>query len=158
VLDIGLIFQAGRSQIGKGKIMRILHVLIVAALLFLLASCQSIREGRISEDFTKGEKEYIRMVRWQEMGSTPLYFVNDPLREEFKKRVEDAKDVKIADYRIKYRDFRPGEGKADVTVEWDYYIPPSITLKTVEDAQKWQYFDTDKKKGWVLMSLFPEFK
>jgi hypothetical protein len=138
--------------------MRIQHLLILAVLLFPLASCQTLREERIAGDFNKGSKAYLRMVRWHEVGTTPLYFVNDPLREEFKKRVEDAKDVKIADYRVKYQDCRPGEGKADVTVEWDYYIPPSITLKTVEDIQKWQYFNTLEKQGWVLMSLYPEFK
>jgi hypothetical protein len=53
---------------------------------------------------------------------------------------------------------RPNEGKGLVTVEWDYYFPPSFKLKTVEDPQRWEYVEINDNKGWVLMTLFPEFK
>ena len=43
-------------------------------------------------------------------------------------------------------------------MEWDYYIPPSVKLKTVEDPQKWRYIEKLDKKGWLLKTLLPEFK
>ena len=142
----------------KGSVMKTFHLLSVTAILIILTSCQSLHEKNVSDDFDKGSKEYIHKVRWHELEDVPLYFVSDPLRDDFKKRVVAARDVQIADYRVKDRECRPREGKAEVTVEWDYYIPPSVKLKTVEDPQKWQYFENEEKRGWMLMTLFPEFK
>ena len=138
--------------------MKTFHLLSVTAILIILASCQSIHESNVADEFDRGSKDYFHKVRWHELENVPLYFVNDPLREDFKKRVVAARKVEIADYRVKDLECLPREGKAEVTVEWDYYIPPSVKLKTVEDPQKWQYFENDEKKGWMLMTLFPEFK
>ena len=128
-----------------------------AAILFL-ASCQSMHNNKVSEDFDKGTRNYIRMVRWNELDQAPLTFVDDTLRAEFEKRVKAAKDVKISDYREKYTECKPEKGEGELLVEWDYYIPPSIRLKTVVDSQKWRYVEEEERKGWMLMTLFPEFK
>jgi hypothetical protein len=138
--------------------MKALRLLVVSVLFLFLASCQSMHESRLSEDFDKATKEYYKLVRWHDLGAAPLSFVSEPLREEFKKRVDASKDVQIADYRVKFMDCRSKEGKAEATVEWDYYIPPAVTLKTLEDAQKWQYIEKKEEEGWMLMTLFPEFK
>jgi hypothetical protein len=138
--------------------MKNIRLLLLAALLLIPASCQSVHNSILSDEFATGSKNYFNMVRWQELDNGPLVFVDDPLREEFKKRVQAAKDVKIVDYRIKNMDCRPLEGLAEVKVEWDYYIPPSIKLKTLVDPQKWRHVEEKERKGWLLMTLFPEFK
>jgi len=138
--------------------MKTSHLLILTGFFLLLTSCQSYRESKISEDFNRGTGNYFKMVRWHELDKAPLTFLADPLRDEFKKRVEAAKDVQITDYRVKNMECRPKEGKGEVTVEWEYYVPPSFTLKTVEDPQRWEYVEKNDDKGWMLMTLFPEFK
>lgn len=139
--------------------MKTIFLITMSALLLVLSACQSIRNNKMAEDFDKGTKGYNRLVRWHELENTPLTFVDDTLREEFQKRVEAYKDVQISDYRVKNAECRPDMSEGEVTVEWDYYIPPSITVKTLEDPQKWRYVDEEKKKkGWMLMTLFPEFK
>jgi hypothetical protein len=138
--------------------MKIFLKLLVLVALLMLSACHSLHISKVAEDFDKGSRSYFRMVRWNELDKTPLYFVDDTLRAEFEKRVKAAKDVQITDYRVKYLECRPEKGDAEVTVEWDYYIPPSIKLKTVEDPQKWRYIEEEARKGWILMTLLPEFK
>jgi hypothetical protein len=138
--------------------MKTFFLLSMSAVILFLASCQSMHNNKVSEDFDKGTRNYIRMVRWNELDQTPLSFVEDSLRAEFEKRVKAAKDVQIADYRVKNIECKPDKGVGELTVEWDYYIPPSITLKTVEDPQKWRYVEEENRKGWMLLTLFPEFK
>jgi hypothetical protein len=133
-------------------------MMLLSALLLMLTACQHFHNSNLAEDFDKGTRSYFRMVRWNELDKATLYFVDESLREEFAKRVRESKDVQIADYRVKYMDCRPEKGEGEVTVEWDYYIPPSITLKTVEDPQKWRYMEKEDKKGWMLKTLLPEFK
>jgi hypothetical protein len=43
-------------------------------------------------------------------------------------------------------------------VEWDYYLPPSVTVRTVIDPQKWRYVEEEDRRGWILTTLLPEFK
>jgi hypothetical protein len=138
--------------------MKTFSMMLLSALLLMLSACQAIHNNNVAEDFDKGTKSYFRMVRWNELDKTTLYFVDEPLREEFEKRIKVRKEVQIADYRVKHSDCSPEKGEGEVTVEWDYYAPPSIRLKTVEDAQKWRYIEKEGKKGWMLKTLLPEFK
>jgi hypothetical protein len=138
--------------------MKIFPMMLLSALLLMLSACQAMHISKVAEDFDKGTRSYFKMVRWNELDKAPLTFVDEPLREEFEKRIKERKDVQIADYRVKYMDCRPEKGEGEVTVEWDYYIPPSVKLKTVEDAQKWRYIEKEEQKGWLLKTLLPEFK
>jgi hypothetical protein len=138
--------------------MKIFPMMLLSALLLMLSACQAMHISKVAEDFDKGTRSYLKMVRWNELDQAPLSFVDEPLREEFEKRVKGRKEVQIADYRVKYTDCRPEKGEGEVTVEWDYYIPPSVKLKTVEDAQNWRYIEKEEKKGWMLKTLLPEFK
>ena len=138
--------------------MKILHLLSLSALLLILSACHSLHISKVAEDFDKATRSYFRMVRWNELDKAPLSFVDDTLRQEFEKRVKASRDVQIADYRVKQMECRPEKGDGEVTVEWDYYIPPAVKLKTVEDPQKWRYVEEKEKQGWMLMTLFPEFK
>jgi hypothetical protein len=142
----------------KGNIMKTIRLLLMSAVLLMLLSCESMRISRISEDFDTTSKGYIKLVRWHEFNKSTLIYVDDSLIEDFQKRVDAAKDVNVADYRIKNVECRPEKGDAEVLIEWDYYIPPSVKIKTVEDAQKWRYIDEKVQKRWVLMTLLPEFK
>jgi hypothetical protein len=98
------------------------------------------------------------MVRWQEQEQACLLYVDKAIRDEFLTRVAAAKEVKIADYRIKTLECEEDKKNATAMVEMDYYIPPSTKVKTLQDVQKWKYVEDDEVIGWRLISLFPEFK
>ncbi len=139
--------------------MSLLRLLLLSVALLTLSACgEAMRNSRISEDFMTTYKGYVRMIRWHEFDKSTLFYVDDPLRDEFQKRVDDIDEVKVVDYRIKNLVCRPKEGTAEVTVEWDYYTPPSVTVRMVEDNQKWRYVEEEKRKGWLLTTLLPEFK
>ena len=142
--------------------MKIMRLLFVSFTLLLLTSCsswrESMRNSRVAEEFVTTSKGYVRMIRWHEFDKSTLFYVDDPLREEFQKRVSAIEQLKVVDYRIKNQECWPKKGKAEVTVEWDYYMPPSVTVKTVTDPQKWRYIDEENRTGWVLTTLLPEFK
>lgn len=135
------------------------RMLLLPVALLLLSSCgEAMRNSRVSEDFMTTYKGYVRMIRWHEFDRSTLFYVDEPLREEFQKRADTANLAQIVDYRIKNLVCRPKEGTAEVTVEWDYYSPPSVTVRTKVDNQKWRYMDEEKRKGWLLTTLLPELK
>ena len=139
-----------------------MRLLLVSVILLLLPSCASWREARrndrVAEEFLTASKGYVRVIRWHEFDKSTLFYVDEPLREDFQKRVSAIEQIKVVDYRIKNQECWPKKGIAEVTVEWDYYIPPSVTVRTVIDPQKWRYVDDEDRRGWILTTLLPEFK
>jgi hypothetical protein len=138
--------------------MKLFRLVLLLAALFILPGCNSWRNYRLADEFNDSSSGYLALVRWQELDKGGLAFVAKPLREEFRKRVAAAGKVKVVDYRVRNLECRPEKGEAEVTVEWDYYAPPSTRLKTLEDIQKWRYEKVDGISGWVLGTLLPEFK
>ncbi len=139
--------------------MTLLRLLLVSVALLLLSSCgETMRNSRITEEFMTTHKGYVRMIRWHEFDKSTLFYVDEPLRDAFEKRVEDYNEVKVVDYRIKNLECWPKKVTAEVTLEWDYYVPPSVTVRTVQDNQKWRYVEDQDRTGWLLTTLLPEFK
>jgi hypothetical protein len=138
--------------------MRIGRIILAGLALLLLSACSYWRDMNARDDFEKYSKGYNKMVRWQETEQACLLYVDKAIRDRFLARVEAAREVKIADYRIKSLECDPERKEATARVEMDYYIPPSTRLKTLEDVQKWTYVEDDAVTGWRLISLFPEFK
>ena len=142
--------------------MTFIRLLLVSVALLVLSSCQSMRESmrnsRVADEFVTTSKGYIRMIRWHEFDKSTLFYVDEPLREDFQKRVSAIDQLKVVDYRIKNLECWPKKGTAEVTVEWEYYIPPSVTVKKVTDPQKWRYIEEENRRGWLLTTLLPEFK
>jgi hypothetical protein len=142
--------------------MKFMHLLLVMVTLLILSSCssmrESIRESRVSSEFDSASKVYEKLIRWHEFDKSTLFYVDEPLREDFLKRIMAADKIEVVDYRVKNLECWPKKGTAEVTVEWDYYAPPSVTVKTVKDNQKWRYFENGDQHGWLLTTLLPVFK
>ena len=140
--------------------MNLQKILLIAVIPLLLNGCSTfkdIKNANIGTEFTQSAKGYRNLLRWQEFDTAAIAFVDEPLRDEFQKRIEALKDVKMADYRVKSLECMPEKGEATVKVEFDYYTPPSMKLKTAEDVQKWIYREGNGKKQWRLTTLLPEF-
>lgn len=127
-----------------------------AAGCLVLSACTALLDLKGTLD--KSSREYNEMVRWQELDSACLSFVDKALREDCQKRADAARDVKVTDYRIVRVERTPSGKEATILVQIDYYIPPSATVKTMEDLQKWRYESGESGKGWRLMSLPPLFQ
>ena len=120
--------------------------------------CAKIKTFNAMNDFETSSTKYNQMLRWRELNLAGSAFVDESVREEYTNRAKAAKGVMITDYRVLSQECSPEKKTAKVVVEIDYYIPPSITLKTLEDIQKWEYVGNNEEKFWRLKSLLPEFK
>lgn len=130
-------------------------------LLFAVTSCgtvDTLKKMNTANEFEEATKTYNWMIRWHELETAAASFASDSLKEEFSERVRAAKGVTITNYQIRSREFYPEKNLGMVVVEIEYFIPPSVTVKTLEDVQTWEYQEKNGKKSWRLTSLLPEFK
>lgn len=134
--------------------MRNCMLIIIAAL--VLISCAT---GGLSaqQSFVKIYDDYNKYLRWGEFDKLGLY-VSDSIYDEFRDRVRTSKDVKIVDLRELKMVYDEINGMAVVDVAIDYYYPPSVQVRTVEDKQKWVYTEEEDESIWRLETLLPEFK
>lgn len=138
--------------------MTIRKILPAAMLPLLLAACTTLKNINAGSEFEKSSRNYIQLVRWQEFESAAVTHVDAAQLEEYRKRVREAGEVKVADYRVRAMECDPVKGEATVKVEFDYYRPPSVKVLTVEDVQKWSYEDENGRRVWRLKTLLPEFR
>ncbi|WP_243369872.1 hypothetical protein [Geotalea sp. SG265] len=128
---------------------------LLAGLLLVFSGCTL--DYVVKDNFEKTSRSYATMLRWQEFEGA-VAFVDAPLRDDYRKRIESAREIRVLDSRVLSKDCDVNTKKGEVVMELDYTINPSMTVKTVSDLQKWRYFDEGEKRGWRLESLLPEFK
>jgi len=109
----------------------------------------------LRDEFDKNSREYNQMLRWADLHNAYFTYADKATRADFETQLASAKGVKIVDYRVKRVDYDGDTKSAEVLVEFDYYTPSGITVKTVEDMQKWRYVE---KTGWRITSMPPDFK
>jgi hypothetical protein len=58
----------------------------------------------------------------------------------------------------KLKSFEAGS-RFNATFEMDYYLPPSVTLKTFSFDQTWVYFGEERsaRQGFLIVTPFPDF-
>ena len=137
--------------------MRILNLGLVLLCCLIFAGCAT--QAGMREQFEKSMKGYNRMLRWQEVETAGMTYMEPELREAFLKSAETIrrKDVTITDYRILTSECTPDKRTGEVVAEFDYYILPSNRVKTLTYRQQWSYHETNDKKGWRLKSNLPSF-
>jgi hypothetical protein len=116
--------------------------------------------GKVREACEKDTKNYNKMLRWQEVETAGLKYMEPEQREAFMKSAEEMRKrvVTITDYRILTSECQPEKNSAEVLAEFDYYILPSNRIKTLTYRQQWVYHDEDGKKGWKLKTGLPLFE
>ncbi len=126
-----------------------LSVLIIA---ITLAACGP----NLREKFNESLNQYSALVRWNDLDAAGM-FAADSRREDFIARTRAAKNVKVMDHRIVGMTYDEKKRRASVNVEIEYYLLSSARVKTLRCTEEWAYGE-DKRDGWRLMSLFPEFR
>jgi len=130
--------------------------------LLMLCSCAyalQAKHANIREEFDQSMKGYNKMLRWREVESAGMTYLDPELRDDFMKGAADFKKrgVTITEYRILTSECIPEKGTAEVVAEFDYFALPSNRIKTLTYRQKWIYLDTEDKKGWQLKTVLPPF-
>ena len=69
------------------------------------------------------------------------------------------KDIHIFDVRLIDMQTTEEGRRFETTVEMDYYLLPSVTVKTFQFEQTWKYFEGDDsgQQGFFVVTPFPEF-
>jgi hypothetical protein len=112
----------------------------------------------LSEEFDRNMKAYNRMLRWHEIENAVMTYSDSEQREESLKQAETLKKrgLSVTDYRILSSQYLPEKKTGDVIAEFDYYILPSIRVKTITYRQEWVYLENIK--SWKLKSGLPSFE
>ena len=110
------------------------------------------------EEFDRSVKAYNRLLRWHEIESAGMTYIDPDLREEFLKRADILKKrgLSVTDFRILSTTYLPEKRSGDVVAEFDYYILPSNRVKTISYRQEWVY--RENTKSWKLKSGLPLFE
>lgn len=137
----------------KGDKMRNLFLFVIIIILLTACATQDTLRGELIQSV----KQYNDMLRWHKLDTAGIFAI-DSLSEEFRTRVEAAKNINVVDYRIIGVKYDETKNEAEVRVEIDYYNISSNTLKNLKDNQKWAYVEEAGSKQWRLKSLLPEFK
>jgi uncharacterized protein YceK len=125
----------------------------------LLCSCQSVKQLQYGKSLDQVTTDYNQKLRWQQMDTACMAYMDPPLMEDCSRIVDAAREVKVADYRVRSVVYDERKGTARAVVEFDYYVPPGVTMKKVVDQQKWVLTgEQNQMQVWKLKSLPPEFK
>ena len=129
---------------------------------FLVIICLTLTacatQTGLTEEFDRSVKAYNRLLRWHEIESAGITYVDPVLREEYLKQAEALKKrgLSVTDFRILSSRYIPEKKSGNVTAEFDYYILPSNRIKTVSYHQDWIY--QENIKSWILKSKLPLFE
>jgi hypothetical protein len=135
---------------------------MLIGVVLMLTSCAYVLQAKhasISVEFDQSAKAYNKLLRWREVETAGMTYLDPELRDVFMKSAEDIKKrgIIITDYRIVASECLPEKKTAEVMAEFDYYELPSNRIKTLTYRQKWIYLDTVEKKAWQLKTSLPDF-
>lgn len=128
----------------------------LVAIFLILTACAT--QTGLSEEFDRSVKAYNRLLRWHEIESAGVTYIDPDLREDFLKQAETLKKrgLSVTDFRILSSKYIPGKKSGDAIAEFDYYILPSNRIKTISYRQDWIY--QESIKSWKLKSGLPVFE
>ncbi len=125
--------------------------------LLLLVACGSHVQptAQLSETSLDNFMDAMRWKRFK--GAASL--MQPELRKDFVKTFTALKDLHITD--VKLVDVVPSEENRhlEAILEMEYYLPPSVTVKTFQFDQTWEFFDEDDQplQGFFIVTPFPAF-
>ena len=130
--------------------------IFLCIVLMTLTGCAT--QTGLIEEFDRSVKAYNRLLRWHEIESAGMTYIDPDLREEFLKRADILKKrgLSVTDFRILSTTYLPEKRSGDVVAEFDYYILPSNRVKTISYHQEWVY--QENTKSWKLKSGLPLFE
>lgn len=132
-----------------GKVLAVLMVALSLGGCGLLDSREKDRKASF-DNFSK----YLRYQLYPAAGS---YFCPD-LRDPFLDQMEQIRGLNVTDVRLVRVDIREDGTKVDARLEMDYYLLPSVTVKTLRIDQSWHHRDDPREgEGFCIATPFPAF-
>ena len=97
-------------------------------------------------------------MRWKNFEAAAKLMLPEH-RKDFKKAFRAVKDITIVNVTLVDVQASDEDRRFETTVEMEYYLLPSVTLKTFSFDQTWLYFDGEDPtlQGFLITTPFPEF-
>ena len=131
--------------------------LIVGAAVFglLIMGCAGIQTGERMTKFDETTRAYNRSIRWGEYEAA-FAFKELTDKDNQLPDFDEYRQVRVTAYKVRKTIISEDKSKIIQIVEFQYYRLNNVTVKTLNDQQKWEY-DTEQDR-WFLLSDFPVFK
>jgi hypothetical protein len=103
-------------------------------------------------------KDFTKALRWKQFKVAASH-MDEELRKPFLTTFKELKDIDIIDVRLAEIQFVDENNRFEASIEMDYILLPSVTLKTFQFDQTWE-FREGANKGYavyVITSPFPKF-
>jgi hypothetical protein len=127
------------------------------SLLLILVACSAPTQpdGKLGE---KSRDDFMSAMRWKRFQIAASLMLPEH-RQEFMATFTPLKDIHITDVRlIDLKESEAGQ-RFETSIEMDYYLLPSVTVKTFHFGQSWKYFagDDPTLQGFYIITSFPDF-
>ena len=127
-------------------------------LALLLAACigqSQVPPDKIAE---MSRDDFMSAMRWKQY-QVAANLMKPEFREDFLAAFNDLKDIHIVDVRLIDLQSSQEDRRFETTLEMDYYLLPSVTVKTFRFKQTWIYFDGEDPalQGFLIVTPFPAF-
>lgn len=134
-----------------------LKVLCFFVMLLSLVACSShikpvSKLGEMSRD------DFMSAVRWKQY-KVAADFMLPENRQDFLATFNKVKDIHITDVRLVDLKVTAEGRRFETSIEMDYYLLPSVSVKTFRFEQTWVYFDGEEseRQGFLITTSFPDF-
>ncbi len=124
--------------------------------LMVLAGCQMLNPPE--KKSSSALDDFVYALRWQQYDAA-ADFMKPEFRDDFLSTFKDNKDLHVVDVRLAEAKVSAEGRRTETEIELDYYLLPSLTVKTFRFAQTWVYFDQDDAaQGYYQITTpFPVF-
>lgn len=133
-------------------------ILCVLFLLIVLSGCSSLRSQSVDKLGELSRNEFVAALRWKQW-EVAANLMQGEHRAAFKKTFTNLSQLNITDVRPVEQQTAEGGRQFTTALEMDYYILPSVTVKTFAFDQTWVYFDgkDNSQQGFRIITPFPPF-
>lgn len=135
--------------------------LLCFVLVLMLAACavqQKLEYKQVTELGESSRDDFMKSMRWKRF-KIAASLVTPEHRQDFMTTFRPLKDIHITDVRLANLQPAADGRRFETSIEMDYYLLPSVTVKTFRFDQTWVYSDGDGStpKGFFITTPFPEF-
>lgn len=103
-------------------------------------------------------KDFTKALRWKQFKVAASH-IDEEYRKAFLETFNEVKDIDIVDVRLNDIQFFEDNNRFETSIEMDYILLPSVTLKTFRFDQTWEFKEGANQSygGYVITTPFPEF-
>lgn len=124
--------------------------------LMLVACSNHVQPVAKIGEMSRGD--FMSSMRWKRF-KIAASLIQPEHRQAFMATFSTLKDIHITDVRLIDLQTSEEDRRFETTTEMDYYLLPSVTVKTFRFDQSWVYFDGNDpaRQGFLIVTPFPDF-